>query len=441
MSNLFRTQQHMNREIYVANYFFCMYPDRFKSAIVDAEDFFSIPIIGAWWEEAKRLDDAGKKWEFQDLVHPEQVGEVMKVMQAIINAEYAHHLIDHLQARVREATSHRHVYAEMQEGLKCISDGGDSDDLILHLSRSMDLLRRSNNQGWMRLSDAVKSVVERYLKSVEEGVPITAVMPLKGLQKHLNGFPYSKLVWILATTSGHKTTLARLCATHYAKQGGFSAYISLEDSPEDLAARYVASESSGVTVNQLMTGQKGEDTLKGIYSVTDRVIKEDPNMIILHEMMTLSKLIARLHEVAKKGARMVCVDFFQLIDRDEDERRSESDFWKYAANKLRDAADELNIALVVCVQPTKEGTQKALRGEALEGPDIRGGSAIEQAAFGLLVLHRVFEKDGKITPDVIDIVIQKWKHGDKSALRFGLDAAHDRIYDIAPSNQGTLYGG
>jgi replicative DNA helicase len=296
------------------------------------------------------------------------------------------------------------------------------------------------------LREAAHEAIKNAIDASKGKIELTLPMPWQTLQTALKGWPLGRMVMVMAITSGHKTTLGRKAAEFEAeREGGCSAYISLEDPASHLAARTLAERSMGMTtVGEIMSGDIGrEDKLTSMMDTMERIDKRNPQMMIKHETLTLNQCVSRVYEAARKGAKLVVVDFFQLLKKD-DMRMHDVSFWESAANSLQRAALECNVCLVLLVQPTQEGTKRVMQANTCLGPgDIRGGSAIAQAAFGLLVLSFELEEvDGELKRirDRIHIVAQKWKSADVgTTMLFKLDGAYDLIeeWDEMPMLNGA----
>ena len=102
------------------------------------------------------------------------------------------------------------------------------------------------------------------------------------------------------------------------------------------------------------------------------------------------------------------------------------------SNELQATAKRLRVPILATVQPTQAATREQLRSKRpLTKADIRGGSAIAQAAYGVLIFNRVFvEGEDTINPRFIDCVVDKWKHASIRSIRLRVDPAKDTISDM-----------
>lgn len=437
MPPAWRSEEARRREIAVANYFLCSYPEKLSSATITSQDFVALPEIGMWWDQALSFEAEGRSWAYLDATHGHgaftSTGAETSMGDIVMDAGLTcmPHQMPLFQRQMREARMLRSVALELRNALEDIDGGATTDDVSGRLDRMLGVLREHNTEGWIRLGEASKQVAREYCEALASGVPLTIPMPLQGLQDELDGFPLGTVVMIHAITSGHKTTLARMAAEHAANLKTKAAYLSLEDSPQHIAARSMSSRSGGAfTVRDLLTAKKGEEITAGIIEAADEAAKRDVPLWIRHEGMTVTKCVARIYEAASKGCKLVAIDFFQLLEPDG-KTGDWTQFWMAAANAIRNAARKTGVCVVLCVQPTQDATRKAEElGRLLGLGDIRGGSSINQAAFGLLTLAFEYTESGQRVPGVIKISVTKWKTGTPGALlTFDLDAAYDLISD------------
>ena len=432
------------RELNVANHYLCIDPDKIEAAQVSERDFIAIPILGVWWGRALELKHAGREWTIVDITvggigeyGPEWNGWMQQktLLDWVIDATtgYAASSVPSLERGMLERALLRDVMMEFASMHHLVHENeATTDDILDRTSRLIDRLRARNSVGWVRHAEAVKAAALEYCEAAGQQKQMTLPMPWAGLQNVLDGWPLGRLIMMQAITSGHKTTAGRQAAEHTAKLGTPTAYITFEDPPKHLAARSMSAENDAkFSVRDLMVGNGDEPVMRSVIQITDRLVRADIPLHIRHQKMTLAQLLARLHEAAAKGCKLVVIDFFQLLLPDRP-GESTTDFLARAANAIQGVASEeqTGMCVILLVQPTQEATKKVVEtGHVLGTGDMRGGSAIAQAAFGVLSLGFDYA-DGKRVPGWITIHPQKWKTASTlEGVRLRLDAAHDRISD------------
>jgi replicative DNA helicase len=140
-------------------------------------------------------------------------------------------------------------------------------------------------------------------------------------------------------------------------------------------------------------------------------------------------VLSVLSAEAARGLSFVGLDFFQLI-RADTARIDEVEHWFTTSNALAAAAKRLNLVILASVQPTQSATKEQERNRRfLTKGDLRGGSAIAQAAYGVLLFNRVYDEDGELDRRYLDVDISKWKNADTGTVRVKVDRAKDLIVD------------
>lgn len=430
-----RTQQQ--REYKLAHHYLVLHPEEFTSARVSDSDFCAVPYLGELWDRAK---SAAPGWTFVDLVKPLEWDTYKGEIDTLTSAEMfsARAQIGQLEAKVIETNAVRSAVIETRGAVQDVIEGKlERDQLMALFERVLQRLRSCGDDRWVSLRDAAHAVARDLLEAQSGKKPLVVEMPLPSLMAAVGGWRRGRVHMIQAITSGHKTTLARMAVEHVASVVGEPAvYISLEDTEQDLAARSIAERSRGkIEVRHLVSGDMPdrEGKLQALIRVITEIDNTDPKMLIRHQSLTLSQVVSLLHEAASRGAVLAAIDFFQLI-RPDSGGEADTDFWLVAASRLQSAAIQTGMALVLCVQPTQEATKRAMSQNHVLGlGDMRGGSAISQAAYGVLSLGFKLDNDGKRMRDRIYCFVQKWKSASPGqALRFYLDAAHDTIAEWNP---------
>ena len=437
-------ETHREREYRLAHHYLVAVPEDYTAARVSEYDFHAVPFLGQMWERAKT---AKVGWSHVDLVRLNEWDTYKIQLDRLTSLEMftQRSRIDHLESQVLEASALRLVVMDTRTAIDGIITGTmEREDMLGVLERGLARLRACGDEHWITLREAAHGVAKEAMEAQKSEQPLTVEMPLPSLDVHLGGWRRGRLHMIQAITSGHKTTLARMAAEHVASNlGQTSAYISLEDTPFDIAARSIASRSKKqLEVGSLVSGNfvDSPDGIRTMVGVISNLDETDPQLIIRHESLTISQCVARLHESASRGAVLAVIDFFQLI-RPDSGGDYDQEFWLVAANRLQKAALDTNMALVLCVQPTQEATKRATQTNYMLGlGDMRGGSAIPQAAYGVLSLSFRLDDNGKRCKNELYIAPQKWKSAQTGkAMRFYVDGAFDTISEWDPpyaANEG-----
>ena len=283
------------------------------------------------------------------------------------------------------------------------------------------------------LADKKNEVLRLARERTKSERQATIEMPLRGLNDALHGWVRGKLHLVGAVTSGYKTSFARMSAEAAAKNGRRVLFWTAEDSGIDLAYRSFAANTRAAS-NTFITGENLSNDLM-LECAEDVSASYNQRIATLDAPRPkLSQLLARVRfEYYQNGLDMFVFDFMQLIAKD-DFRQNENVFWVDCSNDLSALAKELDIVVLVTVQVTQEATKKQLQENMgwLTLGDLRGGSAIAQAAYGVILIQNFFSKakeDRTATATRVMIHTAKWKSELRTTIDVIPDGAHDQLLE------------
>lgn len=385
------------------------------------EHFSLLPGLWEALEKARHLGRQGLEWDLFDVADP----KLIDAMGAPPRVE-----IKKAEARLIYAWRRREL-ARLGEVLaeKLAGDTPETE-LRSDVAAMQSVLQMSGPTRGVSLSSALKQAQKNHAHELKD--PRAIPMNLTSMQKAYGGWRRGKLHLICAPTSQHKTTLAVQAWKFSSIKGYRCCYITLEDDATDIAERVAVSEVSGLTLKHLV----GRDSITAehprMMGEWERLAETEwaKRAVIVDAALDLPTLEGEIRSQAARGLDLCVVDFMQLISS-ADRRVDPVQHAAACATTLQATAKECDIALLCCVQPT----QAATRGDApVEIGDIRGGSAIAQAAFAVIVCHRPAielapNEEPPRTRD-LNVYVRKWKKGPTPGF-FGLkvEGGRDRIYE------------
>ncbi len=432
----------VGRELVVANFYLFKYRERIGESGLTGSDFQAVPRLRYAWDSAEKSEVGGVAWtpntifDKSDWIPPREGGQslVDRVVEA--SSYYSGQSVDDERRRMLEMSVMHATVIDMRTTMRGLSKfTSNTDALMWQLETMLNRVRRIRTDQLIPHSEAVRKAGDKYLADTESGTPSTYPMPTQTLQDAVKGWVPEKLHMIQAPTSGHKTTLLRSSIEHVARDSTKAGYITLEDSTSELVARSLSAGSRKFTTRDMLIGNK--DATAPIVEAVAKSISEDLPIVYCHAPHNRSQIIARIHELAAAGCKVIGVDFFQLISRVAGDRSSEAEFWGGVALDLQRAALQTGSAIICCVQPTADATRDSRKtGRMLNEGDIRGGAAIGQALFALLTLGVPRDDSGKVVPGKIIIAVDKWKTSLAKGrlLPHGLEPQYDRIFDLEPQD-------
>lgn len=427
-------------------------PEDFSKSIITHETFAANLQVGALWERAWTKETAGEKWEWHDLSNYWQFDEsdtrsrtgwspedLVNILPKVVQSRAWIKAHEERMLEIRAMINLRVEMMNLSEGITSGEIDFQAASAVVAKMASSSL--RSSVSTWESISIVSKRLCGQVVEVYEGKAEMTLPMHCRSMQHALGGWRLGRMVMIEAITSGHKTTIARQAAYRLACDHGMPAYVvTIEDPKEDIAARTVAEQSDGgVSVTELMTGKLDQKALGSMISTVNDIFDKNAPFFLDHRPLRIGQAVAAIHDAAARGAKMVCLDFFQLLNPDRPGAPKDTSFWEYAAGQLQAAASVAQVALIVTIQPTQEATREALAGTPLSIGSMRGGSAIAQACFGVLALDFLYDDNKNRITDKINLTPHKWKSARTGAtIVMALKAAFDSISDASYVRTGGL---
>lgn len=356
--------------------------------------------VDAWDEMCKPeyYCDRDPQWPEQSMLEAYAANEIVrkghKVFEDIASGEM----------RAPEAVSELRKLADIGEGtapVKCKS----ARDVDLSIYKSMFL----------------------------KGTRVTQILPMPmDLADYYGGWRTGKTFYICARTSCYKTTFLSLSAQACAAEGTPVLFWTLEDDSEGLEHRMIVRNGIGITYSDLdreydKGDSEGADMATRIVDACKITsgfpihYREDPLFL-----ETMAAEISRA--VAETGARVLLLDFLQLVGSAkvmfEHDRNTE------VVKLLASVAKRLNIAIIIAAQFTQDATRRMddKDGRAPGLGDIRGGSAIGQAAYGVFMNHVPIDENGDPIGNDLTLLCRKFKRGKRRSFPCHVDGAKDTIW-------------
>jgi replicative DNA helicase len=399
-----------------------------RDAQVTADHFFHGDHAG-WWTAAVSV---GPGWTPGDLGIPP---DALAVLAGIRPSERDVKRAERRLIRRWQLVHLQRCSRELEEEIR----SGELTDSDLALNRVREALGEAEAGGVLDARthrDVGIALFREWADALKQGTTRCLPMPLAVLQRKLGGWQPGKFYLVGAVTSGHKTTFARMGAWHLAKQGYNPLLWPMEDTASEMAARTFAQEIRQVDTRTFTTYKKPDGITEDDFSELIRSLGNhldsdaSARLRYLDEPMPrLGRVQARVSAESARGLSAVFLDFMQLIQPDRDDT-PDTTHWFNVANTLAAMAKRLDIPVIATVQPTQLATREQAR---LKRPltlgDLRGGSAIAQSAYGVLLFNRVWGDDGEIDRRYIDINIAKWKNADPETVRFSVARHTDTIME------------
>ena len=227
---------------------------------------------------------------------------------------------------------------------------------------------------------------------------------INSLDCETTGFRDGELTYVGAMPGRGKTSFLLQCAYAAAREGTPAGIISLEMRSEQLARR-LGVLHSGLTAFKFrdprtMNDSEWQVARRALFGVGDLPIQIcDQSGLRPYQIRSI---VNRMHNA---GARIIFVDFVQIIHEDGKDRRE-------AINKvsscLRDSCKSLNIPFVVASQLARRDADPNRR-PTLQ--DLRESGNLEQDAHNVFLLYRPKDKSTGDWTGEDEIIIDKQREG------------------------------
>jgi replicative DNA helicase len=383
-----------------------------------------------WWAKAESAVDG---WRAVDLGIPVDTVALLAAIQP------TEHQLREAEKRMIRRWQVSHIQRACQELVEDIQSGEVKTPNVA-LDRVRETLGHAEAGGVIEARthrEVGLALFQEWSEEIQAGRSRNLPMPLGALQGRLGGWRRGKYYLVGAITSAHKTTFARMTGWKLAQDGFRPLLWEMEDSAEELAARTFAAEVEKVNTRTFTTYERPEgitdDDFTAMIHNLGQHLDEDASSKLRYldeGLPKLSRVLGCVSAEAAKGLDAVILDFMQLIQPDSS-RVDETTHWFHVSNALAAMAKRLDIPVIATVQPTQMATREQAR---LKRPltlgDLRGGSSIAQAAYGVFLLNRVWDEEGELDKRFIEVAIAKWKNADTDNVRFAVARHRDLIMPL-----------
>lgn len=255
-------------------------------------------------------------------------------------------------------------------------------------------------------SEATAEFLDRVDKMTQNRDACGVFTGLERFDAELGGFLGGELVIIAARPSVGKTSLAAQIAEHGARHGRLAYYASLEMKAWELAARSIMS-AAGVNSTRFRAGSLSGQDMRAIAEAAN-VYAPLPLAMDNRGAMGVADIRREARKLARKGLRLVVVDYIQLLAPAREDRAANNREREVAglSRALKAMAQELDVP-VICLSQLNRDVEKEKRTPTLR--DLRESGAIEQDADAVLFLHPDASDDHNTIPT--KLLVAKFRNG------------------------------
>lgn len=337
-----------------------------------------------------------------DDVTPQLIADVYDAAPTSMNAVHYSHI-------VRDKWLAREIIHVCTESMRSALDQHTSiDDILGEAQRNLLALGAAQTANQTKhisqLLIEFQTQLDERLKNPDR--PLGVPTGLIDLDSATSGFHPGQLVILAARPSVGKTALAGNIARNAAKDGHAVLIFSVEQSNEELSARWIATES-GVSTHAMQKGRLGNDQVSLIIQAAGvlnplPIYVNDTATIRTRNMLNIARRL-----MMNVPLRLIIVDYLGLVTP-EDSRVSRTEQVGTVARTLKLMTRDLKIPILCLCQLNRAAEE---RNEAPKLSHLRDSGEIEQHADTVIFLHRPKEQEDSAPVELIEAKVAKQRQG------------------------------
>ena len=294
--------------------------------------------------------------------------------------------------------------------LQAINEGGDDDSRLSAVgSHLTPLLHDAETGGEATTKDIVREALGQIEQAFAQKGQCTGVPTgFAALDKQTGGLQAGDMIVLAARPSMGKTALALNIADYATFEQGIPVgFLSLEMTSASLMKRIFSSRAN-IDGHKLMTGNLTRQDLGNLVTVAGKASQaplhiNDKAGLNIMEMAAICRRM-----VLKDGAKLLIIDYLQLLQASADSRVQEV---SRISSAIKSVAKELGVPVLVLSQLSRQAD-----GDRPRLSHLRDSGSIEQDADIVLLLSR--EQGGSLT----DLDIAKHRTGPTGIVELQWDA-------------------
>lgn len=359
------------------------------------KDFFTDSLNRKIFKTARESFDLGLEADnvviFSKCNNDEEIGyRLVELMQetfahSTLIKRYCKLLYDNYIQRLIENAKSKEDFAKVQE----IKDRYDIVDVQIK-----------------HISDGADKFEEEYIKRIET----LTQTGYKELDKYLGSFCGGDYITLGGGTGIGKTSIALNIAKKLCEQGKKVLYCSLEMPIEQLRNRFTCM-ISGLNAMKYRNGGFTQEELED-YERNLKLLDDWPLYVLCDYNLTVQRLKVYMQKQKEIGLDFVIVDYLGLLSGYGNKSLYER--ISCISRELKVLATDLNIPILVLVQLNRDIKNRQDKRPVLS--DIRESGAIEQDSDFVLFAHREGAYNEKVSPNKLEIIIAKNRHGSSKAI-------------------------
>ena len=360
--------------------------------------------------------------------------------------------VEHYADIVRRLSMFRNLIGAGERIASIGYDTPPNVEIALDNAESLLLELRDGKRsgGFIHLKEVLDEYYDRVSFEEDQGEPDSLLRINTGftqLDKILDGLRRSNMVILAARPSMGKTSLAMNIARNAAiEQGARVAIFSLEMSKEELAYRFISSES-GINNRTISQNRLNETQLDRVMRAFE-VLSEAPIYIDESGSLKDSDMKSKARRLQDKhGVDLIIIDYIQLM-RSSRYTKNRVEEMTYISQSLKDLARDINVPVLALSQLSRAVESRIPKKVPILS-DLRDSGSIEQDADVVMFIYRddvYYNREDweRQFPDMAypegraDIIVAKHRNGPTGDATFQFSKSTTRFEDdVAIPPEGT----
>lgn len=256
----------------------------------------------------------------------------------------------------------------------------DVFDLLGEQRKVLDMIDDELNS--MKSSETIKETHAKVLDELKTQKPTSIPIQFKDLQDKIGGWPLGSFNVIGARSGIGKSTLGLNFATSTSIAGTPTGLITVEMTSTEVHKRAI-SNICDISFFRLITGKIWDNEIKKIYDGS-AIIEKMP--FFYDESVELYAICSKIRKMAKKGVKLVIVDYIQIVALDLGRNATREQVVATICRVLKHLAKELQIVIIGISQTLKSSDNRPSKRPMVS--ELRESSAIESEADIIMLLYR-----------------------------------------------------
>ncbi len=303
-----------------------------------------------------------------DLITVQQKLKGMQQLESIGGIAYVASLPDSVPSAanlgyyldiVREKHILRQMIATCTETVgRAYEHEGNIEALLTDYEKETLAIRGGMNCGGVvDVAGTLDALTVKIQQAADGGTPIGMQTGIRTIDAHIGGMDDSQVIGISAEPSTGKTSLAsQIGLNRVFDYGDTVGWFSLETSAETMLTRFICNRQR-INSRALRSNPSSEELSRFGRGKQELLAHEKKILICDDSDLTMSQIRSRARRMVQQGAKLLIIDFLQLI-KSKDPKKSKTEVVSESAYEVKSMAKELKVPVIIICSLSNEGNLK-----------------------------------------------------------------------------------